>query len=323
MNLTKMIRALVLAMLASVVVYGVLVVVSDGPAVAAALIGFSPAVLLSMLGLSIGCYLLRGYRWGRLMRMVGYPVRLADSLYLHMSGQTMGISPGRIGEVLKPWLAREIAGMPMSRGLALVFAERVGDLIAVCILALGGLSALGGGVWPVAAALGVIVAGTAIASSEWFHERALRVLSKQAWAQKHHESAAAISATVRTALSWKALWWSVALSVLAWGLEGIGFALCVRELGFSGLELGAAVSIYAVATIVGAFTFLPGGIGLTEASMAGILVTAGMAAPGASAATLITRVVTLWWAVLLGWAMLASRPALFRRLLRVGEDTAA
>jgi hypothetical protein len=29
-------------------------------------------------------------------------------------------------------------------------------------------------------------------------------------------------------------------------------------------------------------------------------------------------VVTLWWAVLLGWLMLASRPVLFRRLL--GRD---
>jgi uncharacterized protein (TIRG00374 family) len=113
----------------------------------------------------------------------------------------------------------------------------------------------------------------------------------------------------------------VPLSVVAWGFEGIGFALCLHELGFGGLDVFAAVSVYAVATIVGAFTFLPGGIGLTEASMAGILVTAGMAASAASAATLVTRVVTLWWAVLLGWLMLASRPVLFRRLLgREADD---
>jgi uncharacterized membrane protein YbhN (UPF0104 family) len=254
------------------------------------------------------------------MRVEGHPVRVADALYLHMSGQTMGISPGRVGEVLKPWLAREIAGLPMARGLALVFAERVADLIAVCILALGGLSALGGGMWALGAALGAIVAGTAVASSGWFHRFVLGFLARQHWARKHHASAEAISATIRRALSWRALSWSVALSVVAWGFEGVGFALCLRALGFAGLDLLAAVSVYAVATIVGAFTFLPGGIGLTEASMAGILVTAGMAASGASAATLLTRVATLWWAVLLGWLMLASRPSLLKRLLRVGND---
>jgi len=308
-----MIRALVVAMLASVLVYAALAIVSDGPAVASALGGFSWSVLIGMLALSVGCYVLRSVRWGLLMRSMGYPVRIADALYLHMSGQTMGISPGRVGEVLKPWLAREVAGMPMSRGLALVFAERVADLIAVCILALGGLSALGGGMWTLVGALGAIVAGTAVASSGWFHRLALGVLGKQAWARKHVDSAAAISETIRSALSWKALWWSVALSVVAWGLEGIGFALCLRELGFAGFDTAASVSVYAVATIVGAFTFLPGGIGITEASMAGILVTAGMAASAASAATLITRVVTLWWAVALGWLMIASRPRLFHR----------
>lgn len=319
MNLRRMIGALVIAMLASALVYAVLAFVGDGPAVADALSGFSPTVLAAMLALSIGGYLLRGFRWGLLMRLLGHPVSFGDALYLHMSGQTMGISPGRVGEVLKPWLAREVAGMPMSRGLPLVFAERVADLIAVCILALGGLSALGGGVWTLTAALAIIVAGTAMAGSAPFHRLALGLLGKQPWTRKHHASATAISETIRSALSWRALTWSVTLSVLAWGFEGIGFALCLRELGFSGLGPAAAVSVYAVATIVGAFTFLPGGIGFTEASMAGILVAAGMVVSGASAATLVTRVATLWWGVLLGWLVIASRPALFRRLLGVGD----
>ena len=329
MNLNRMVRALVLAVLASALVYAIMIILSDGLAVREALSDFSPVVLAAMLALSSGCYMLRGWRWGKLMRLMGHSVRFSDALYLHMSGQTMGISPGRVGEVLKPWLAREIAQMPMSRGLALVFAERVADLIAVCILALGGLSALGGGMWTLVAALGAIVAGTAVASSHWFHRLALGVLAKQAWARKHHSSATAISETIRWALSWRALLWSVPISVAAWGLEGAGFALCLRELGFVGLDVPASVSVYAIATIVGAFTFLPGGIGLTEASMAGILIAAGMTASGASAATLLTRVLTLWWAVLLGWLMLASRPALFRRLLgreavveEPGEDAA-
>lgn len=311
-----MLRALVIAMVASVLVYGALIVASDGPTVAEALTGFSPLVVLAMLVLSLGGYLLRAYRWGLLMRTVGHPVRLRDALYLHLSGQTMGISPGRVGEVLKPLLSRQVGGLPMSKGLPLVFTERVADLIAVCILALGGLSALGGGVWMLALALAAIVVGAAVASSEWFHRLALHVLERQGWMQRHREAASSVSDTIRSTLSWRVLWWSTTFSVAAWGLEGIGFALCLRELGFTGLDLAAQVSVYAVAAIIGAFTFLPAGIGFTEASMAGILVAAGMAASRASAATLITRVMTLWWAVLIGWLVLVSRPALFRQLFR-------
>ena len=99
------------------------------------------------------------------------------------------------------------------------------------------------------------------------------------------------------------------------GLEGVWFALCIGALGFTDLGLLAAISVYAVSTIAGAFTFLPSGIGLTEASMVGILVAAGMVSADASAATIITCAITLWWGVGLGWMMLASRPTFLTRLM--------
>lgn len=320
MDLRKMIRALVVAAFASALVYAVMIFWSDGPQVARALRDFPPGTFIVMLLLGTGCFLVRALRWGALMRVAGHPMGLKDALYTHIAGQTMGISPGRVGEVLKPWLSRELVGLPMSRGLALVFTERIADLIAVCILSLGGLTVLGGGSLWLLLGLGVIVAGTYVASSEWFHRLLLGLIARQERVRKHHGSAMAISEMIRASLDWRVLTWSVSASVVAWGFEGLGFALCLRALGFSALDFASSVSVYAVSTIVGAFTFLPGGIGLTEASMAGILVASGMGASGASAATLITRVATLWWAVLVGWVVIASRPMLFRRLVSAHEN---
>lgn len=320
MSVAKLIRAIVIAMLASALVYAVMIFVSDGSAVARALAGFSPRVTIAMLVLSLGGYAIRSIRWGWLMRLIGYPVSTKDAVYLHMSGQTMSVSPGRVGEILKPWLAREVAGMPLPSGIALVFAERVADLIAVSLLALAGLSALGTGVWGLLIGLGVVVAGVLVASSGWFHRIALGVVEKHSWAKKYESSAQAVSHTIRTALNWRIIAVSTVLSVTSWGLEGVAFWLCVRELGFTSHGPLACVSVFAIATIAGAFTFLPGGIGVTEASMAGILVALGMPAAGASAATLVTRVITLWWGVLLGWITLATRPALLRRLLAISAE---
>ncbi len=311
-DLRRIIRALVVAAIMSGAVYAVLIAVGDGPEVADALRGFNPLTLVWMLALGLASFSLRAMRWGRLMRILGYPVRAGDALYLHLAGQTMSVTPGRVGEVLKPWLAREVAGMPMSRGIPLVFAERVADLIAVCLLALGGLSALGGATWVLAAGIAVVVGGTALAGSTWFHGLALRVVGRRDWARKHESSARAIAETLQRALHWRTLAWSVPVSVVAWGLEGIGFTLCLRAFGFDALGLLADVSVYGVATIAGAFSFLPGGIGLTEASMAGILMAAGMAASAASAATLVTRLATLWWNLAIGWVALGSRPRVFR-----------
>jgi uncharacterized protein (TIRG00374 family) len=317
----RILRGLVIAAIGSAVVSAVLVVVSDGREVARALRDFDPLVLVWMLVLGAVGFLVRSLRWGALMRVAGHRVPLRDALYLQVSGQAMTVTPGRVGEVVKPWLAREIAGMRMTRGVTLVFAERVADLIAVCLLALGGLWALGGATWTLALGIVVVGGGTALAGSSWFHGLALRIVRSREKARKHEASAEAIVETLQRALHWRVLAWSVPASVLAWGLEGVGFALCLRAFGFDVLGALVGVSVYAVATIAGAFSFLPGGIGLTEASMAGILVAADMPAAAASGATIVTRVATLWWGVALGWIALASRPGLLKRVLR-GEAQA-
>jgi uncharacterized membrane protein YbhN (UPF0104 family) len=318
----RILRWLIAAAIGSGVVSAVLVVVSDGPEVARALRGFDPLVLVRMLLLGVIGFVVRSVRWGALMRVAGHRVPLRDALYLQVSGQAMTVTPGRVGEVVKPWLAREIAGMRMTRGVTLVFAERVADLIAVCLLALGGLWALGGATWALVLGIAVVGGGTALAGSSWFHGLALRIVRRRERARKHEASAEAIADTLRRALHWRVLMWSVPASVVAWGLEGVGFALCLQAFGFDVLGALVGVSVYAVATIAGAFSFLPGGIGLTEASMAGILVAAGMPAGAAAGATVVVRVATLWWGVALGWIALASRPGLLQRVLggETGDD---
>jgi uncharacterized protein (TIRG00374 family) len=91
----------------------------------------------------------------------------------------------------------------------------------------------------------------------------------------------------------------VGIALLAWGAEALTFALVVREVGIE-IPVLAGMGIFAVATLLGAVSFLPGGVGATEAVMAALLVVAGGTFPEAAAAILIIRVVTLWWAVLLG-----------------------
>ncbi|WP_230972282.1 lysylphosphatidylglycerol synthase domain-containing protein [Archaeoglobus neptunius] len=54
-------------------------------------------------------------------------------------------------------------------------------------------------------------------------------------------------------------------------------------------------------------SMIPGGIGVAEASMTGLLQYFGLAAEVAVASTLIIRFGTLWFGVFLGWAVFACR----------------
>ena len=102
---------------------------------------------------------------------------------------------------------------------------------------------------------------------------------------------------------------AVGLGLLAWGGMGMAFYMILFGLGFSPTPSLAAFAIFLVslATMIGAATTLPGGLGAEEASLAGLLCLSVGASPAmAAAATLLFRLVTLWYSVGLGilvWTM--------------------
>ena len=93
----------------------------------------------------------------------------------------------------------------------------------------------------------------------------------------------------------------LALGLLAWGAEGVGLWVLGALAPGATMTVGAAVGIYAVAIVVGAISFLPGGLGTTEAVMVALLLRQGCTMPEALLLTLACRLLTLWFAVVLGW----------------------
>jgi len=313
MNLNRAVRAVMLSALLSALVYAVLASLTDAQQLAASVRAFPRSALVLMLALTLGCYMTRAARWHYLMRLLNHPMRAGDSVYVQLSGMTMTVTPGKVGEVLKGFLAREITGLPMASGVSLVFAERLADVVAVVALSFGTIGLFANSATGLGLAVAALVVGMGLLTSGRVHRLALDTAARQPWMRAHHESASTVSQTIRIVLGMRPLVTSVVLSTIAWGLEGVAFWVCITALEFDGLSLWSAVAVYAISTLIGAFTFLPGGIGLTEASMAGLLIASGMAGADASAATLLIRLVTMWFGVALGWVVLASRPAMLKR----------
>ena len=100
------------------------------------------------------------------------------------------------------------------------------------------------------------------------------------------------------------LYGGLVLAIFAWGLEGYGFYLVLDVLGLEVNPL-VAVGIYSIAVLIGAMSFFPGGLGGTEVVMGLLLIAVGADNATAVAATLICRLATLWFAVVLGLGALA------------------
>jgi uncharacterized protein (TIRG00374 family) len=106
---------------------------------------------------------------------------------------------------------------------------------------------------------------------------------------------------------------AVALGTVAWFGEGVAFFLILIGLGIPpSLDLFVtAVFILAFSTAVGGASALPGGLGASEATIAGMLtLLAGLPVSTAAAATLLVRFATLWFGVSLGLAVWAISPEL-------------
>jgi uncharacterized protein (TIRG00374 family) len=101
----------------------------------------------------------------------------------------------------------------------------------------------------------------------------------------------------------------------AWSLECAALWVILRGLG-ERTALGLATFFYATSTLAGALVPVPGGLGVTETSLQGQMQRLGHVGPAAStAAMILVRFATLWFAVLVGFVALSILRQLYPRLL--------
>ncbi|HEX2659130.1 MAG TPA: flippase-like domain-containing protein, partial [Polyangia bacterium] len=172
------------------------------------------------------------------------------------------------------------------------------------------------GAGAVAVGLGLAVIGSETLAG-WLFGRAEKISATARFVPKLRE----FHASATTLLKPGPLLVTTALSVASWFLECLAFWTVVRGFPGAGLTLQAGTFIYAAMTVAGALSFLPGGLGVTEAGMLALLGTlgTGIGRGTAAAATFVTRACTLWFAVAIGVAALV----VFSRRRPTGDDLTA
>jgi uncharacterized protein (TIRG00374 family) len=274
--------------------------------VVAAVVQVGPLVLFALLLLSLSNYLLRFLRWSRYLDLLDTPVAWRINLAVYFSGFALTTSPGKLGEMLRSVLLKP-HGVPAAASLAAFFAERASDLLAILILAAIGL-------WAYAPARPVVgLALAAVAAALLLVQWTALIARIDRWALARPQKWARLVVRLceivlhfRRCFSLPAMSMGLALGVLAWFAEGFGFWWLLAALGHP-LPLPTAVFIYAFAMLVGGLSFLPGGLGSSEAVMIGLLALHGFPEAAAVTATLICRLATLWFAVGLGAVFLTRQ----------------
>jgi len=298
----KLGRTLALAAAAGALFYVGFAAYSGFHKVMDALAHYAWATAAGALSLAAINNLLRFLKWELYLRRLGVRIPIRDSFGIFLSGFSLTVTPGKIGEVLKSYLLREAHGVPIARTAPIVVAERLTDLVALAALALVGVGALAGGERLAWVALALVGLAVAIVASERLAHAVINLVGAMPVVGKLAPKLREFYGATKELLAPTPLVLATLLSIVAWMCECVAFWLVLR--GFSGADasLKLCTFIYATMTIAGALSFLPGGLGVQEIGMVRLLIAQahGVSEPMAAAATFVTRLCTLWFAVIIG-----------------------
>lgn len=293
-------RALLLVVLVSAVGYLAFSLWGGWREVLAAMVRVGFAGTAIALSLSLVNYGLRFARWQKFLALLGHRVYGPESLRIYIGGFGLTILPGKVGEAIRSVFLKH-HGVSYPESLAAFFSEQFSNLISMLLLVTIGLWA-----YPQAQPVVVILAAiiltvlVVLQQTKWlaaFEVFAARKLPAKLGKLVGH----GIEVVLHSGRLFKLpmLLQGMVLGLFAWGAEGVAFFYIMHVLG-SDMPLQVALFIYAFSMLVGALSFLPGGLGGTEATMVALLMLNNVAQSQAVAATVLIRLATLWFAVALG-----------------------
>jgi len=260
-----------------------------------------------VVALAFANYLVRFVKFHYYVRVLDIDLSKKDSFAIFLSGLVMSVTPGKFGEVLKSVLIKAVNGTSISRSAPIVLAERFTDFVALALMSLLGVYYYNFGAKTYIISAILILGPMFLVSSKSASHGLIRVLGKLPGLSKASPKMLVAYESTASLLSMKNLFSMTIISILSWFCECFAFYLVCNGFSGSGVPLLGLTFVYSFSILVGAIMMLPGGIGATEASLTGLMVTAmGMVKSVAVAATFIVRACTIWFAVLIGAATLMA-----------------
>ncbi len=312
-----MLKKLKQKVIVSIVIAGILylafTIYADFTNVLNAFRKFNLLLLPILLLLTFLNYFVRFLKWDYYLSIVKVKMKKIDSLSTFMSGLIMSVTPAKLGEVLKSVLVKEITGEPISKTAPIILAERITDFLSLLLIAIVGAFVFdyGGSLTIIVAAFFVLI--IFIISNKKIAIPIINFSEKIPLIKKYIHNIHSAYESSYQLLKVKPLILMTLLSLVSWGFECWGYYIILLNFDVDFGLLWASFS-YSFSTIVGAISMLPGGLGLTEGSLTFLLVQKKVPLDISVATTFIIRIVTLWFAVLVGIVSLTLYQKRFRQI---------
>lgn len=245
--------------------------------------------------------IIRSIRQQRFLGAIMIRLSFFENLKMYLAGMSMVSTPGGIGGLIKSHFLKMKYNENISKTSTVVLLERYHDLLAVTAILIFTLfiffnwqflvTAIVVGI--LAIIIYAVIRNTEFLSKFLIRMKKIKIFSKFTPNPEFNNS-------LKTLTKGRTIFGGFVISIAAFLFDGasvyVGFLSLNKDLGFVN-----TIQYYYTSLLLGALSFLPAGIGITEGSFIGFLVSGGLELSLASSLVLFSRLTTIWFATVIGF----------------------
>jgi uncharacterized protein (TIRG00374 family) len=258
--------------------------------------------LISIVSVLIG-YAVRSLKWQYSLNKLNIKIPYSNSLDIFFIGTALAISPGKLGELIKSFILKKKYGVEISRSVPLIFADHLTTLFAWLIFISLGISVLPFGYIPFILLCLTILILIFVIQNKRFTLKILNKITNLRVFKKHKIKIMTFFEGILLLLSFKILLVTTALSLISCFTECIPLYLIINTLDIN-LNLIQCIFVVGLGTVAGTLSLMPGGLGVAEGSVIGMLIFFDINKSIAISISLLERLVVLWLGVSIGLVVL-------------------
>jgi uncharacterized protein (TIRG00374 family) len=266
---------------------------------------------LAFLSVFIG-YLISFGKWTYFMRKLGIKVSLKKNLAVYLSLYSMDLTPGKIGRVVTAYTLSRITKIKVFQVLPIVAMDTVTDFLGMAVVALAAAVYFNQFLLIVVVADFISIMPAFFVLNDWFFKLLKKLMKKSEYLEMitiYGEEYFASQSKLNSPRTYLVSMMFTIPSAILYSLSLYFVILAVTQTSFvlvaPVVPLGHTVLIYYTAQVIGSVTSLPGNIGVTDGALVAMLGSVlHFNAYDSSAITIMTRIASLWFGVLIGGVFL-------------------
>jgi len=300
----KLDNRLILILISVVGIYAIFLFISDYNIISEKISSFKINYLPLILFFVSASWIPLIIKWHFLLKNSEVDIPLTKSIAIFFSGVAFEITPGQIGALIKSQILKTSYNIPRTKTVPIVIVEKVYDLIGAILASVIGIIILGMEIYLIAIAISVL----AFIFFFMYHKPASELffnrITKLKFFSKYIENISGFYETVQKSTNVRAATICILLALAYWFMVSAAAYYTLISFDVNIVDYLKVLAIYSTSTLLGAISFIPAGIGITEGSIAGLFTLNGIDVSTALILAVMIRIFTLWYSVSVGFIAL-------------------